>query len=118
MTKRSRGPDDQQPDLGHVLHREPDALPSQPAVLDAAVRHVIHAPGWHVADEDATDLQRVPRAMGPVEVSREHSGLEAVDAVLAKAEDWIAIEFLLSKDLVNIDRRLDGRLKQTVKSYL
>ena len=86
-----RLPNRQQADLGHVLHGEADALAAETAVLDAAVRHVVHAPARHVADDDAADVELVPCAHGLVEVACEEAGLEAEVAVVDPVQRLVEV---------------------------
>ena len=55
------GLDDDQARLGHLLHRVGRALAGVPGVTDAAVRHLVGAPGGYLVDQDATEVERAYR---------------------------------------------------------
>lgn len=52
--------DHQQSNFRHVVDGVTNALSTESAVLDAAVRHVVDTPGGHVADDHAPHFQFVP----------------------------------------------------------
>src|SRR5689334_12473604 len=121
---RSRSPDHEQADLGHLLDREAQALAAEARVLDAAVRHVIDAPARYFADEHRADLQPIPCALRLVEVAREDAGLQPergiVDAVESfvelaergehgdRTEGLLADDRLVERDVLE-NRRLEHR---------
>src|SRR3954467_14193417 len=84
-------PDDQVPDLGHILHCEAYALAAEARILDAAIGHVVDAIARHVVDDDATDLEPVPRVEHLEEIAGEDAGLKAELAVVDDVERRVEI---------------------------
>lgn len=69
-------------------------------------------------DDDLVDCLILDRDL-PVGGSYKKDDFESsVEEMLYMAEHWIAFELELSKDLVNIDRKFDGKITQTVGNYL
>src|SRR5262249_29653021 len=71
--------------------READPLAAEARLLDAAVWHVIDAPGRHVADHHAAHLEAIPRALRLVEIAREHARLESERAVVHLVERSVEV---------------------------
>src|SRR3546814_7941161 len=68
------------------IYRETDALAAQPGILDPAIGHVVDAIGGDVVDDDAADLEIVPRRQHLVQVAGEEARLKAELAVVALGE--------------------------------
>ena len=58
----------QEPHLGHLLHSVAQALASEAAVLDAAVGHVVHAPGGDVPEDHSAHLEGVEGFQAPLQI--------------------------------------------------
>ncbi len=78
-------------DLRHVLHRETHPFAPQPAVLDAAIRHVVDAVARHVVDHDAADLEPVPGIQHLEDVAGEDARLQPELAVVDDVQRGIEI---------------------------
>ena len=68
--------------LRHVFDGETDAFSTESTVFNAAVGHVIDAPGWDIADNHTADIERVPDKLCVVEVSGEDARLQSKGAVV------------------------------------
>src|ERR687896_1301040 len=79
MWHRSEGDarDDHDAGLGHLLHRVLQALASEARLLRPAVGHLVGTEGRYVVDDDAADLDLAVGQERPLQVAREHPGLEA-----------------------------------------
>src|SRR5690606_16323844 len=61
-------------------------LATKPAILDAAIWHVIDPPARYVANDDAANLQGIPSLLRAIEVAREDAGLQAEAGVVSFAQ--------------------------------
>src|SRR6185369_13902606 len=57
--------------------REPNTFATEPALLHAAIWHVVDAVAWDIVDHDAANVEPVPRVQRLEQVAGEDSGLEA-----------------------------------------
>src|SRR3546814_6446462 len=61
----------QVPDLAHIFHGEAHAFAAETRILDPAIGHVVDAVGGHIIDDDAANVEMIPRPQYLVDVACE-----------------------------------------------
>src|SRR3546814_2988151 len=67
----SASPYHQVPDLAHIFHGEAHAFAAETRILDPAIGHVVDAVGGHIIDDDAANVEMIPRPQYLVDVACE-----------------------------------------------